>query len=99
MSLRLLLAVFAWDFIYVSTALCVIALRRALTDPKSGQTSRRMLSQKSACMHPLNYMITLKKNHRSSERGKSFAGSVVHVIAVLILTYFILAGQLVLLFV
>lgn len=61
MSLRLLLAVFAWDFIYVSTALCVIALRRALTDPKSRQTSRRMLSQKSACMHPLNYMITLKK--------------------------------------
>lgn len=58
-----------------------------LTVPKSRQTSRRMLSLKSACMHPLNYMITLKQNHRSSERGESFGGSVAHVIAVLILHF------------
>lgn len=74
----------------------LLDLPTTLTDSKSRHTSRSMLSQKSACMHLLNYMITFKQNYRSSEKRKKLRrqrcsfNSSPH-------AYFILAGQLVLL--
>lgn len=77
-------------FVYVSTLkagvlVYVIAFRHAHHSDHPWEQAN-IQENALACTHPLNYMITSKQNHRSSERGKSFTSSVVHVIAALILT-------------